>query len=158
MVRFLRLRIGGAEDAEELAQETFLRVWRTLERFDTARSFRAWLYTIAARLSVSYLRRPALTGAEGDDLARLPGAEPAPDERLMEEERGENLWNLARRLLTPEQLSALWLHYVEGLSTAQVAGVLAKPESSTRVTMHRARERLRARLGASPASEVSYVP
>lgn len=147
-MRFLSVRCEQREDAEELAQESFLRAWRNLDRYDPTRSFTSWLFTIAARLSISHLRRGSLRAGGEEELERVEDDQPRPDEEVGDRERDENLWILAREHLSTDQRSALWLHYVEGLSTGEVAGVLTKLESSTRVTLHRARERLRRVLEA----------
>jgi len=57
---FLARYIGNAKEAEDLTQEVFLKVWRSLKRFDQKKSFRAWLWRIVRNTGVDYLRRKKL--------------------------------------------------------------------------------------------------
>jgi RNA polymerase sigma-70 factor (ECF subfamily) len=152
LLRFLCIRTGRVEDSEELVQETFLRAWHNLERYDPTRRFATWLYTIAKRLAISHQRRErgALLGAEA--LAEHPGAEPDPQSSASEREESLELWSLAARVLGQEERSALWLRYGEDLTPAEIAQVLGRRQVTVRVLLFRAREKL-ARGFESPETD-----
>jgi RNA polymerase sigma-70 factor (ECF subfamily) len=141
LFRYLCQRVGSAHDAEDLAQETLLRAYRAIGRYDPQRSFAAWLFTIATRLAFSFLRRrrPAgeLDAADIQDRRASP-----PDDSLARRERDENLWTVARRELTDDQFTVVWLHYVEDLPVRQVAEAMGKTSVHVKVLLHRGRRRL----------------
>ncbi len=149
--RFLRVLAGSAADADELTQQTFVRAWRHLDRYRPAWSFSTWLFTIGRRQAMSW-HRTAARGprALDDDHRRTLVAREVADAADVEEQR-QNLWHLAGRVLTPDQRSALWLRYAEGLTTLDVASVLGKSEASVRVVLHRARRKLAEHLDEDPS-------
>ncbi len=158
LYRFLRLRAASSEDAEELTQETFLRAWQRIHRYDSRWKFSTWLFTIGSRLTVSRYRR-ARHVTLGDE-ALVGGLESSADDPAhvagLREER-ENLWAVARSVLGEEQVTALWLRYAEDLSTREIGEVLGRCEATVRVILFRARARLAAhleptRLQTSPLS------
>src|SRR5436190_19213603 len=66
---FLRRHIGNAHDAEDLTQETFVRAWRAIERFDPTRNFATWLFVIARRAAANYFRARRNHDELSEDLA-----------------------------------------------------------------------------------------
>jgi len=138
LLGFLALRARCVEDAEELVQETFLRAWRNLDRYDPRWRFSTWLFTVGRRITVSRYRRaeaesgPAPEVVAGDD----------PLDAASAAELRDNLWALAERLLSPVARQALWLRYVDGLGVREIARVLGRREATVRVMLFRARERL----------------
>ena len=152
LFRFLRMRTESVEDAEELMQDTFLRSWQQLARYDSARAFAPWLYTLAARLAISFERRrrlPRATEGAVDEIA-APGD---PHAALAQREECDNLWDLARRVLPAESRTALWLFYADGLAAAEIGAVLGKRDDAVRAMLHRSRTALGACLAARAASE-----
>lgn len=141
LYRFLRLRTGNVEDAEELLQDSLLRAWTKLDLYDERWRFSTWLYTLASRLAVSKKRRAVLPSVGHEALEHCaqhmdPGAVVAAAEER------DNLWALAAEVLTPDQRSAMWLRYGEGREPIEIARILSKRSSSVRVLLFRARERL----------------
>ncbi len=139
---FLLRRVGNRDDAAELAQETFVRAFVSLPRYDPERRFSTWLYTIAVRLAASHYRdrsrRPTLT----EDPEALPRnhVDNTPHTDLRED--ASQVWTLARALLSNEQQTALWLRYVEDLAIPEIAHVMNRPVIWVRVALFRARQRL----------------
>ncbi len=160
--RFLRLRCGSTEDAEELAQESFLRAWRALASYDARWSFSTWLFTLARRLAASR-RRSAHPPAYGGETLGDLGRSHDPLRTLVALESGERLWELAERVLTPEQKSALWLRYVEELDATEIGRVLGRRAGAVRVLLFRARGALARHLepavgDPAPRSARPHVP
>lgn len=150
----LRRRIGSAADAEDLAQEAFLRAWQSLDRFDIGRSFRTWIHTIASRLAVDHLRSRGAAVKRDRSVGRERAAAetaPRPPEVLAREE-GDRLWATAREVLSDAAFTALWLRYVEGLQAGQIARVLGKNRVAVSMMLCRAREALAEHLAAAPAA------
>jgi RNA polymerase sigma-70 factor, ECF subfamily len=149
---FLLRRAASAEDAEELAQDTFVRAWKRLDRYDARWSFATWLYALARRLSATRSRRspPAI---EGGDVLRDVPVQADPGRELARTEERENLWSIADRVLEDDPRSALWLRYAEELSIEEIAKVLGRSHVSVRVMLFRARAKLGKAL--EPARESS---
>ncbi len=135
---FLLALTRHRQDAEDLTQETFLRAWDKIHRFDPALPMLPWLLTIARRQSIAALRKSRPLPPD------LPEPESGADSRI------PRLWELARRHLAPESFGALWLHYHDELPLKQVASILGKREGAVKVLLHRARKSL-ADLAHRPA-------
>lgn len=141
LVRFLQRRVGRHSDAEDLFQDTFVRVCQNLQHYDDRRSFKTWLYTIAWRLAANHLRdrrRPA--GEEALEGVHDPG--PRPADALQTRDQHEGLWAIARRELSEEHYQMLWLCYVEGFTPQEIAAVMDKSWVAVKTALHRARKAL----------------
>jgi RNA polymerase sigma-70 factor (ECF subfamily) len=145
VLHFLRHR-GLAADAEDLTQETFLRAYKNLHRYSRQWTFSAWLFTIARRTGINHMRR----GYPTLDVVALKAAvssEPEPLEALVASEGRRRLWDAASKILTEEQLTALWLYYVEDMPVRNIANVLGRTRTSAKVMLFRARRKLMPLLG-----------
>jgi len=149
---FLLTLTRHRQDAEDLTQETFLRAWNKLHLFDTGLPLLPWLFTIGRRLSIAALRK----------ARPLPADLPVPD---LPASTCSSLWlwEVAKRDLTADAYSALWLHYREELPLKEVAGILGKREGAVKVILHRARKSLAESLRGpsssdSPRSEFQRTP
>lgn len=149
LLRYLERMVGDPASAEELLQETFLRVHRARGRYRPEARFSTWLYTIANRLALNELRRPrrqrshARLDAEDDDLAPLQLAGETPRaEDLLDARREGDAVERALATLPERQRAALWLTAVEGLSYAETAETLETTEKSVKALVHRARAAL----------------
>jgi RNA polymerase sigma-70 factor, ECF subfamily len=142
-----------AVDADEVAQEVFLRAWRGLARFEGRAQFSTWLYRIAfneaqRRLSRRTLPRaqPAPDGDAPDPVAALPEpAESGPEARALAGELERRL-DAALDELPPEWRDAVVLRDIEGLSTHDAAEVAGVGEAAFKSRLHRGRMQLRALL------------
>lgn len=137
LFRYLLLRSGSRADAEDALQDALVNAWRYLGTYDPRWRFSTWLYRIAIRLAAR--QRPP-TGMPVED-AHADGPDPLAD--CIEQDTRQNLWLTARRTLSADAYAALWLHYAEDLAVAEVAAALGRTRSWTKVTLMRARRRLR---------------
>jgi RNA polymerase sigma-70 factor (ECF subfamily) len=142
-----------AVDADEVAQEVFLRAWRGLGRFEERAQLSTWLYRIAfneakRRLSRRTLPRaqPAPEGDALDPVAALPEpVESGPEARALAGELERRL-DAALDELPPEWRDAVVLRDIEGLSTHEAAEVVGVGEAAFKSRLHRGRMQLRALL------------
>jgi RNA polymerase sigma-70 factor (ECF subfamily) len=142
-----------AVDADEVAQEVFLRAWRGLARFEERAQFSTWLYRIAFNEAQRRLARRTLPRAEPapdadapDPVAALPEpAESGPEARALAGEFERNL-DAALDALPPEWRAAVVLRDIEGLSTHDAAEVAGVGEAAFKSRLHRGRMQLRALL------------
>jgi len=143
---------GNAEDAAEVAQETFIRVIRSLSSYDPGRPFRTWLFKIASNLSLDVIRRRKRRPLALEDLADEEGPPiepvdtgPGPDEGLRIDRSDARFDALVREL--PEHYQViLFLRYKEELAYDEIAETLGVPLGTVKVRLHRAHEILRRKL------------
>jgi RNA polymerase sigma-70 factor (ECF subfamily) len=139
--RYLYYRVGDTQEAEDLTETVFLKVWEHLPRFQPARvPFRAWLYRVASNLLVDHYR----TRKPVDGLAESGLIDPAPGPEQVGEvnERNRQLFAALRRL-KPEHQEVLTLRFIADLSHAETARVMKRSEGAVRVLQHRALRALR---------------
>lgn len=147
LVRYLRGMGVPSHDADDLVQESFIRAYDALDRYDPRYAFSTWLYTIARRLACNFFR-------DRRDHAALPEAGlPAADEGTDEPDPLPDTWGLAQRLLQPRYYEALWLFYGEDLSMKELADVMQITVTNAKVLVHRARQQLAQHLGAQLKDE-----
>jgi RNA polymerase sigma-70 factor, ECF subfamily len=142
LVHFLIRRTRCPADAEDLAQDALVRAYRSLARYSPKWRFRTWLFTIAHRLSINLAQRSRRERQDPAILEAVASNGPEPGDPLVAEEGRRSLWDAASRWLEKDEVSALWLHYVEELSTAEVAQVLGRSRVAVKTMLFRARKRL----------------
>ena len=145
---FLRPKVTTDEDTEDLVQETFLKAYRNISRFDLNYKFSTWLYTTAARLAISFYRKKRIAV----DTSIFNPSSPDPQEQVIRAEDSKNLWNIAQALQS-NQYQVLWLRYMEELSLKEIALVMKKNRVHVRVLLHRARLNLIKQLNPSASSK-----
>lgn len=134
------------EDAEEVVQDAFARAWRELPRYDPARPFAPWFFTILRNLGRNAARRDrSWNTVELEDS--IHGDEPTDlgdDHEGLEPE----LVHAALEDLSPMQRACFRLVRLEGFPAKEVAAMLGIEDATVRVHIHRATRALRGRLGA----------
>lgn len=138
---------GRREDAEEIAQDAFVRAYRALAAYPAERiaclALHAWLFQITVNVARNHRRRPGINAISLDGDGHEPAfLEPADDERTRPEalaERGEEARMLAHELAAlPERYrAAVALRHVEGLGYAELAQVLGQPVGTVKANVHR---------------------
>jgi RNA polymerase sigma-70 factor (ECF subfamily) len=152
---FLCRMVGNEDDASDLAQETFVRVFRARASFRTSEKFSAWLFTIAANLARNHFRwrsrhpnvsLEAETGETEQTLgSTLPANDPAPNEQALTTERAAAVRSAVGKL--PEDLrEAIVLCEWEERSVAEAAVILEATPKAVESRLYRARQILRERL------------
>lgn len=141
----LAVRIVGSTDAEEVAQEAFIRIFRGLTKFRGDAALATWIYRLAVNAALSHRsRRGAVATPEGaDDVDAQPSAEPAHGDAVL---RGRIERALAR--LPVGYRTVIVLHDVEGLEHEEVAQILGCHVGTSKSQLHKARARLREMLAA----------
>jgi RNA polymerase sigma-70 factor (ECF subfamily) len=139
--------VHNQDDALELAQETFVRAFENLSKFESRSSFSTWLYRIAANLAIDFWRREGrhvvLHGEDAEDeISRLPTSR---GDSFKEVSRSELSARLKQALeeLTPEHRAVILLREVEGMSYDEISEVLQCPRGTVMSRLHYARTHLR---------------
>jgi RNA polymerase sigma-70 factor (ECF subfamily) len=151
-------RIGmGQAQAEDIAQETFLRAWTQLHSYQPERAqFSTWLFTIARNLAYNAMQsaphqRELLDAEMPEQICEQPG--PA---QVMERAQQSARLQSALRQLPMAERSALALVYVHELALADVARIEGDSLAAIKTRLHRAKQRLRKILQSANASEMSH--
>jgi RNA polymerase sigma-70 factor (ECF subfamily) len=145
--RLAYLLLGDSDDAQDVAQEAFIRAYHALDRFDVSRPMRPWLLHIAANLArnrrrsvgryVAALQR-AFRAEPGQTTGRA-GVEAITGQKM----ESERLWQAVQRLREPEQ-HVIYLRYFLELPEADMAAALDIAPGTVKSRLHRALKRLRA--------------
>ncbi len=153
LVSFFARMVRDRALAEDLAQEVFLRVYKSRERYQPEARFTTWLYRIATNLALNALRDrkpevPADAPPEQQDappLERFVDREPSAEQQLMRGDR-ERLIRQAVEALPENQRAAVILHKYQEVDYRQIAQILRVSKSAVKSLLFRAYETLRARL------------
>ena len=138
---------GNPHDAEDLTQEVFVRVFRSLSSY-TPGTFEGWLHRITTNLFLDSARRKQRIRFEGlaDELAhRLPGSEPTPAQAFDDSHLDDDV-QAALKALPPEYRAAVVLCDIEGFSYEEIAATLGVKLGTVRSRIHRGRAQLRSAL------------
>ena len=140
---------GDLDDALDVAQGVFLKLWQGLDRYDSNRRFDTWLYRVTVNAAIDFIRGRGPKGS----IQPLPDE---PTDRIAEDDPGMEarmdlsvLQRAFSRLaagLAPKQRAAFVLREIEGLETAEVARVMGVAESTVRNHLFQARKTLKAGL------------
>jgi RNA polymerase sigma-70 factor (ECF subfamily) len=144
MLGVARRILGNAAEAEDVAQEAFMRVWTHAPRWQPLAQFRTWLTRVVVNLCLDRKRRAPWVALEtaGEIVDPTPGA----GERAEVDER-ERMLATAIEKLPARQRSAIVLTYGEGMSNAQVAEILDTSVSAVETLLVRGKQNLRRALG-----------
>jgi len=152
-LRFLKTR----EDAEEVAQDVFIKVYRSLADFRGASKFSTWLYTIVNTTCITFLRKKKLE-THSLDLEKVFEAADSIDSgmraNLVEQKSRVAMVNQAIRLLSTEDAEILTLFYKGEQTLEEIATILTIAPNAAKVRLHRARTRLKDKMETHFADEV----
>jgi RNA polymerase sigma-70 factor (ECF subfamily) len=150
LLRFLVTRAASYADAEDALQDTLINAYRYIGSYDAKWRFSTWLYRIAIN-NLSKMRNVDTdSNVEVDDLSEEEGG---PLEQCIAAAERENLWLSARKVLNEEVYTALWLRYVEDMSVKDIAAILERSISWTKVNLLRARNELDSELNKAPLAK-----
>lgn len=144
---FLIRRGETPESAEDLAQETMVRLWHRAASFDPARAdISTWLFAIARNLKIDTFRRDRRADLHADDFLLEAEDPPQPEELLIGSETSDHVQR-AMSALPAEQLDLVKLSFFEGRSHGEIAGLLGIPLGTVKSRLRLAFGRLRDKLG-----------
>ncbi len=154
--------LGEPEAAEDAAQETFLRAYRSLSRYDLRRPFATWLLSIAAHHCIDRLRRRRLTFLSLDDderpLTLADSRSPDPEAEAVRREDRERIHILLQTLNETDR-AAIILRYWYEFSEAEIAQTLSLTVSAVKSRLHRARRALaKAWKETLPSANLERMP
>ncbi|MCZ8523402.1 MULTISPECIES: RNA polymerase sigma factor SigW [Paenibacillus] len=146
--------LRSSHEAEEIVQETFLRVYMNLDRYDETQKFSTWIYRIGTNLCIDRLRKRKVNysldaemgDGEGSDwYSTLASQDPSPDSQVLLSETQMQIRESIETL--PEKYKAIViLRYLQDLSLQEISDVLSMPVTTIKTRLHRGREFLRKKL------------
>jgi len=145
---------GNEQDAEDVVQETFLRAYKQLDKYEARSSFSTWLYRIASNYSLDLIRmrkrhedrRERGSDEEGRDILQsIPLDTPGPDRLVYGSQVSERV-NEAMNELSPQERTAFVLRHFEGLSIEEIGETLGTGANATKHSIFRAVQKLRRSL------------
>jgi RNA polymerase sigma-70 factor (ECF subfamily) len=146
--------LNQRQEAEDVVQETFLRVYTNLERYDENQKFSTWIYRIATNLCIDRLRKrkpslsldAELSDGEGTDWhAMLASDEASPETEIILSETQQNIRDAIQTLPTKYK-SVVVLRYLHDMSLQEISDILEMPVTTVKTRVHRGREFLRKKL------------
>jgi RNA polymerase sigma-70 factor (ECF subfamily) len=150
--------VRDRELAEDLAQETFVRVFNNIDRYDPRFKFSSWIFKIATNLTIDSMRKkePKTVSIDGSRYATSNDEVEAttitvisddenPEELLEAKELGEEIEQAIGKL-RPEYRTAILLRHVDGRPYEEIAEIMALPLGTVKTYIHRARNELRGNL------------
>jgi RNA polymerase sigma-70 factor, ECF subfamily len=148
---------GNQQDAEEIVQETFLRAYKSLRRFELRSTFATWLYRIAVNRSLDFLKAkkmndtyqvsdgPGQDEQENERQMQLAATGPGPERLLLSAETGEKIAE-AINLLSPAERVAFTMRHMEGKSIEEISQMLNVRASAAKNSIFRAVQKIRQHL------------
>ncbi|REK59985.1 MAG: RNA polymerase sigma factor SigW [Thermobacillus sp.] len=146
--------LGSRQEAEDVVQEAFLRVYRNLDRYDAGMKFSTWIYRIATNLCIDRLRKRKATYSldaestehEGlDGYAVIPSDDRTPESEMLLSET-QRIVRQAIDTLPAKYKSVMVLRYLHDLPLQEIGEVLDMPVTTVKTRVHRGREYLRKKL------------
>jgi RNA polymerase sigma-70 factor, ECF subfamily len=145
--------VGDVAEANEITQETFIAMLRSLRSYEERKSFKAWLYTIALNLSRSHLRKRKTLEKLRNTLSTLFRIEsqklPSPEEAVILNQQEQALWDQLNGM-DEKFRTVVVLRYFHELSIAEISEILSVNEGTIHSRLHTARERLKQALETLP--------
>ena len=146
--------LGNKQEAEDIAQEAFIRAYINLHSYDQKRKFSTWLYRIATNLCIDRIRKKKpdyyldaeVAGTEGLDMySQIAADEKLPEEAVEQMELQDRIqYEISR--LPDKYRSVIVLKYIEELSLQEISEILDMPLGTVKTRIHRGREALRKQL------------
>ncbi len=146
--------LGNKQEAEDIAQEAFVRAYINLHSYDQKRKFSTWLYRIATNLCIDRIRKKKpdyyldaeVAGTDGLDMySQIAADEQLPEDVVEQMELQERIqYEISR--LPDKYRSVIVLKYIEELSLQEISEILGMPLGTVKTRIHRGREALRKQL------------
>lgn len=131
---FVFKMVKTTADAEDITQETFVKVWKSIKKYKQGQGFKAWIFTIAYNTSIDYLRKKkeyVFSDFEREDhtntfIEQTPDTEPRPDELFDQTQDAQQL-SLLLDKLSPNIKEIMILHHNEELTFDEIGKIMNKP-------------------------------
>jgi RNA polymerase sigma-70 factor, ECF subfamily len=139
--------IGNAEDAKDISQLVFLKLWENLEKYDPAYAFDTWLYRMVTNVAIDFMRnKQSRDNAVNSNLRLVKTSTDAEQTVVVQRKEVENVFNEISTVLSPKQKTIFIMNQMEDLSSAEIAKILGCRESTVRNHLFNARKLMQQQL------------
>lgn len=142
---FVYRYVGNAQDAEDITQEVFIKIWRNLKKFDQQKSFKTWIFAIAKNASIDWLKKKktvpfsSFENREGKNALVESLVDPAPlPNEILERAGVVEILNLAIERLSPQYRMVLFLRYNDHFTFREISESLEEPLNTVKSRHRRA--------------------
>lgn len=152
--------VKSREDAEEIAQDSFIKAYRSLKDFKGTAKFTTWLYTIATTTCITFLRRKKLEIHSLDNeklFAVADNIDGGMSANSIEQKSRVSMVSEAIRLLNPDDAQIITLFYKGEQALEEIAQILGIESNAVKVRLHRARARLKEKMEKHFTAEVRDI-
>ncbi|HYH15961.1 MAG TPA: sigma-70 family RNA polymerase sigma factor [Flavisolibacter sp.] len=156
VLRYVKAR----EDAEEVAQDIFVKAYRSLADFKGNSKFSTWLYTVTTTTCITFLRKKRLDTHSLDNekvFAAADNIDSGASANQIEQKSRVNMVNAAIQLLSPDDAQIITLFYKGEQTLEEIAQILGKEPNAVKVQLHRARTRLKEKMQKHFSAEVKDI-
>lgn len=138
---FINKRCANSADSDDITQEIFIAVHKNLYQYKSELPFSAWIFGIARNKANEHFRKVKQfpTAIEHTDDA---GHTDTPQSRIVSTEQSNEFWNEAKRILSEEQFTAIWLKYQQDLQVSDICKHMQISLSNVKIHLFRARKKL----------------
>jgi RNA polymerase sigma-70 factor, ECF subfamily len=139
--------IGNGEDAKDIAQLVFIKLWENLEKYDTAYAFDTWLYRMVTNVAIDFMRnRQSRDNAVNSNLRLVKTSTDAEQTVVVQRKEVEHVFNDISDVLSPKQKTIFVMNQMDDLPSAEIAKILGCRESTVRNHLFNARKLMQQQL------------
>ena len=139
--------IGNAEDAKDISQLVFLKLWENLEKYDPAYAFDTWLYRMVTNVAIDFMRnKQSRDNAVNSNLRLVKTAADAEQNVVVQRKEVESVFNQIADVLSPKQKTIFVMNQMEDLASSEIAKILGCRESTVRNHLFNARKLMQEQL------------
>ena len=139
--------IGNAEDAKDIAQLVFIKLWENLGKYDAKFAFDTWLYRMVTNVAIDFIRsRQSRDNAVNSNLRLVKTSFDAEQGVVVQRKEVESVFNDVSSVLSPKQKTIFIMKEMEDLSSAEIARILGCRESTVRNHLFNARKLMQEQL------------
>ena len=139
--------IGNSEDAKDISQLVFIKLWENLAKYDPAYTFDTWLYRMVTNVAIDFMRnKQSRDNAVNSNLRLVKTSADAEQAVVVQRKEVENVFNEVSSVLSPKQKTIFVMNQMEDLPSAEIAKVLGCRESTVRNHLFNARKVMQVQL------------
>jgi RNA polymerase sigma-70 factor (ECF subfamily) len=139
--------IGNAEDAKDISQLVFIKLWENIEKYDSKYAFDTWLYRMVTNVAIDFIRnRQSRENAINSNLRLVKTSTDAEQGLVFQHKEIENVFNDVASALSPKQKTIFVMREMEDLASSEIAKILGCRESTVRNHLFNARKIMQLQL------------
>lgn len=139
--------IGNGEDAKDISQLVFIKLWENLEKYDPSYSFDTWLYRLVTNVAIDFMRnKQSRENAVNSNLRLVKTSSEAEQSVVIQRKEVEGVFNAVSSILSPKQKTIFVMNQMDDLPSSEIAKILGCRESTVRNHLFNARKLMQQQL------------